>query len=72
MDIEIETIKVFGKGLLLRSVDNIAKNSLVEVYECENPYILIFTVNIEDGRSRYLRFLCIFVKFYEKIIFLDR
>lgn len=63
MDIEIETIKVFYKGLLLRSVDNIAKNSLVEVYECENPYILIFTVNIEDGRSRYLWILCIIVKF---------
>ena len=63
MDIEIETIKVFDKGLLLRSVDNIAKNSLVEVYECENPYILIFTVNIEDERSRYLWILCIIVKF---------
>lgn len=64
MDIEIETIKVFGKGLLLRSVDNIAKNSLVEVYECENPYILIFTVNIEDGRSRFQWIFAYFCKIY--------
>lgn len=52
MEIEIETTKVFGKELLLRSVDKVAKKSLVEVYECENPYILIFTANIENGRSR--------------------
>jgi len=55
MEIEIETAKVFGRELLLRSTDNVPKKSLVEVYECENPYILIFTVDIDGGRSRYVK-----------------
>ena len=55
MEVEIETVKVFEKEVLLRSTsNNIPKKSHVEVYECENPYILIFTVDINDGRSRYV------------------
>jgi hypothetical protein len=60
MEVEIETAKVFGKELLLRSTDNVPKKSLVEVYECENPYILIFTVDVDDGRSRFVLSYSIF------------
>jgi hypothetical protein len=51
MEIEIEAVLVLSKKIKLRSVTGTIVNTAMQVFECENPYVLMILIETLDGQN---------------------